>query len=240
MPFQNPVAFLKVGAPAVISGTILISYHHFFSFSYLLGADNVLGMFVLALLWFIFTLSLLMAIVGCHRIFILGKDYVKDRKYIHWTGNELEYGAWWILFIVLAAILYLPFALISFSIDEAVIEQENMLNTIIGYPAIIPIYYIISRWSLVLPSCAIGIGQQTPAWSWRLSRGNGWRLTLLVSLPPIITELILDLFPDSFSTLNLLLIGATWLLLGIIEIGLLSRSYSFLVGEREDNSHVAV
>ena len=225
LPMRQYRAFIKVGAPLIIAGTILMVFSHFYSIS---EEESVGFLVVFILLWIIFILSLLMSIVGVHRIIILGYETIQDNKLLNWTGNELEYGTWWVLLGILIGIIYLPFLWLIFAIDEATVNQDTLFYSAIVYVIGIPAYYVMSRWSMVLPACAVGMHAKTPAWSWRISTGNGWRLTLLVGLPPITTEILLNLYPDSESLFFSLLSGATWLILGVIEIGLLSLSYSFL------------
>lgn len=47
-----------------------------------------------------------------------------------------------------------------------------------------PFYYLFGRWVLVFPAIAI---DQEPklGWSWKQTKGNGWRMFILVGLLPM-------------------------------------------------------
>lgn len=92
----------------------------------------------------------------------------------------------------------------------------------------------MSRCSLILPSCAIGISGRSFLWSWEQSSGNGWRLTLLIGVLPFATDLFFGLLPKSESLLVSLLEGVLWLAIGVIDVCLLSLSYKLLVQSGED------
>lgn len=113
--------------------------------------------------------------------------------------------------------------------------------------------FLLSRASLVLPATAID-GNPTLSLAWDLSTGNGWRLTLIVGMIPFLAlvsvflKVLVPLFPTFpiFSAVDIL--GAInvlprWiskigdilfsLLIGIIEIALLSEAYKKLISQKE-------
>lgn len=115
-------------------------------------------------------------------------------------------------------------------------SEIYLVGQIVSYAAAVPLYYVASRWSLVLPSSAIGIHGNSFRWSWRGSSGNGWRLTLLIWFFPLLTGFLFDLWPDYDSILFKLYQGALWLVVGVVQIGLLSLSYKFLVSNEPDDN----
>lgn len=105
---------------------------------------------------------------------------------------------------------------------------------------ILPIFqsYIFSRLSLVLPATAIDERNFTISSAWKISSGNGWRLTLLVALLPFTIYLLLNFLPEYDSILYYLITWFAWLIVSVIEIGLLSLSYSYLSKHAYKNNYL--
>ncbi len=230
LPFKHYRMLLKAGLPIIITGGLSTVLIHFS----VNEEGNTLPIALGVLLAVAVVLSLVMAIVGCHRIFLLGDNVVEDASLLNWTGNEIQYIGWWMFIGLGAALVSMPFMLILIPFMMSSIEgfSKNQFVLIavlsLGYA---PIYYVVSRWSLVLPSSAIDIHGKDLTWSWGLSSGNGWRLTLLISLLPFVTDIIFSLLPSYESLLFNLLQGALWLVIGVVEVGLLSLSYKYLVSK---------
>ncbi len=219
LPFKHYRLLLKVGLPLIISGGLLITFFPENGKSELLTGLIVL----IAIAFFV---SLIMTIVGCHRLFLMDSSVVEQARPFNWTGNEIKYIGWWLLIGICTSLIALPF-LFMLSLSSS---QDNIFgnNAILSAVIYIPIYYVASRWSLVLPSSAIDRHGKSLTWSWRLSDGNGWRLTFLIGFLPFILDALLRLLPAYDSIIYSLFLGIVWLVVGVIEIGLLSLSYAFL------------
>lgn len=229
-PYRHHRKLLKVGFPLIITGGL----HLVFVQSQVDAEGNMelsmLGILLAAAL----ALSLLIAVVGCHRIFLMDDGDDKESSLLNWTGNEIKYVGWWILIGICAALLAIPFWLIvmPFLMSFSGLDVGNSYFLIVTVSiASIPIYYLVSRWSLVLPSSAIGIHGKSLTWSWELSSGNGWRLTLLIGILPFVSDILFDMLFSHDSLVLVMFQGALWLVIGVIEIGLLSLSYKFLVSK---------
>lgn len=220
---------LKVGFPLIITGTLFLTVDHFFS-----GSDGGAVLVMLGIMLVIsFILSLVVAIVGCHRIFLLDSSVSDHSNLLSWTGNEIAYMGWWLFIGLCTCFVAFPivFILIPFldsSLDGA-FENQTVFFSLMGFINI-PICYVVSRWSLVLPSSAIDLHGKSLTWSWGLSSGNGWRLTLLIGLLPFILDIMFSLLPEYDSIVFTFFHGVVWLTVGVVEIGLLSLSYKHLVG----------
>jgi len=227
-PYKYYRVLLKIGFPLIISVTFFLILNHFSS-----GSDGNIALVVFGVILVLASvLSLVMAIVGCHRIFLLGPDIVEESSLLNWTGNEIKYIGWWVLIWLCTALIGLPFMIIFMpfiaSSAENLFDNQVMFFTVIGLINI-PIYYVVSRWSLVLPSSAIDKHGKSLTWSWGISSGNGWRLTLLIGFLPYVMDIIFSLLPTYESIIFALFHGLVWIVVGVIEIGLLSLSYNFLV-----------
>jgi len=153
---------------------------------------------------------MVMAIVGCHRIILLEEDS-SSSKFLNWTGCELNYIGWWVVlgfYSALAAVVYifvssalLQFFHQFFSFSLPAIGPWELVITL-------PFLYIVSRWSLILPSAAVGIQGKPPRWSWNQSIGNGWRLTILIACLPIALDTMFELLPSYNHILYDLIHGA--------------------------------
>ena len=51
------------------------------------------------------------------------------------------------------------------------------------------ILYLFGRWSLVFPSIAVDLSGRIE-WSWEQTRGNGWRMLVLVGFLPLTTAIL--------------------------------------------------
>ncbi len=239
LPFQHYRLLFKVGLPLIISGSLFIIALGQFSEE---GEEATLPAIFSIGLTTIFLVSLVMAVVGCHRIFLMSPNVVEDAKLFHWTGNEIKYAGWWMLIGICIYLVIIPYSFLLIPLMNSplskVLESEVMIFLLLGL-AYLPLLYIISRWSLVLPSSAIDIHGKSLIWSWRLSEGNGWRLTLLIGILPLIMDILFTLLPVYDSHVFSLFCGAVWLVIGVVEIGLLSLSYAFLVSENHDEPEIA-
>lgn len=178
-----------------------------------------------------FAISLVMTTIGCHRIFLLGDSTIHEEKLFHWTGNEVKYIGWWLLIALCTTLIAIPCMLVVVPFISSMAEHAiNNPATIVTLVSLIyiPILYIASRWSLLLPSAAISKHGKNLSWSWELSSGNGWRLALLIGFLPFTTDLLFELLPAHNSIILSLLEGFLWLVIYIIEVGALSLCYKFL------------
>ncbi|MCK5830675.1 MAG: hypothetical protein KAH20_10260 [Methylococcales bacterium] len=246
LPIKHTKILFKVGLPLIITGSLLTIYGDSPPLNIDFSNDAIHSdwtwdeAFFLGLLVVLFLVSFVMAIVGYHRIFLMDWSEVEKMKLFGWTGNELKYVGWWVLIGLCAELITLPFLLlipIMTPLIERFFENQDVFDNLIIY---LPIYYVGSRWALVLPSSAIGIHEKTFSWSWQLSDGNGWRLTFLICLLPVTLELILGLLPTFDSIIYSLFVGFIWLIVGVIETGLLSLSYSYLELNSDDQNYEEV
>ena len=227
-PYKHYRSLLKVGLPIFVTGAIYSIFNQF-SESYAVN----FSVYVLNILLFIgVALSLVVGIIGCHRIFLLGEDVVQNTNSFNWTGNEIRYIGWWILIGVFSSLIVIPFLVVLVPLLTASMNTEfDNYRLLAGLFILVqfPILYVVSRWSLVLPASAISNHGKSLSWSWQLSSENGWRLTLLISILPFLTNLVFSSIPSHSSLVLTLLEGALWLIVGVIEVGILSLSYKFLV-----------
>ena len=73
---------------------------------------------------------------------------------------------------------------ISEMFQESFLESTFVMGLFFYVVVIFPFYYIFGRWVLVFPAIAI---DQEPelGWSWKQTKGNSWRMFILVGFLPL-------------------------------------------------------
>jgi hypothetical protein len=154
--------------------------------------------------------------VYCHRTFLIyhgGKDL--EIKFF-FTERERKFFAW-VIGVPLGAILlifpgFLAAALIFGQISEMYqgnfLESSFVLDLLFNVMILFPLYYLLGRWILVFPAIAI---DQEPklGWSWKQTKGNSWRMFILVGFLPMT-------------------VGNLWYLLSFVGLSEFPVSSSFL------------
>lgn len=235
MPKRYHRQLFMIGWPLLITGT-LVTLPPYLSIG---GEDSYMDEAVGVVTMIAFLATLVMAVVGCHRLFIFGPKPDAEYKAFDWTGNEIKYSGWWILIGLMAGIISIPLMLVLMPFMQANLDTyadtQPLYLLVLGL-IYIPVYYVVSRWSLVLPASATDTHGKSLSWAWDLSSNNGWRLTILVSFLPFITDLLFGLLPEELPLIVDLIIGFVWVVIGVIEVSLLSLSYSFIRSHQVDES----
>ena len=226
---------IKIGWPLLLVGAISIVTQHLA----IGGDDSYVDEIIGVTLAILMVVTLVMAIVGCHRLFIFGPKEETEYKLFEWSGNEIKYAGWWILIGFIAGIISIPIllVLVPFAQNgfEGLIENQSFYYVVMGLVNI-PIYYFISRWSLVLPASATDTHGKSLSWSWDLSSSYAWSLTFLIGILPFSTDLLFSLLPEDQSIIIDLITSLIWVVIGVIEIGLLSLSYSFIKSRQPEDT----
>ncbi len=235
LPFKHFPMLLRAGLPLLIVAGIagLLS-------PYMPPEKNTALFMITALsVALIILTSLIAAIIGCHRIFLLDNNDVMNTRFFPLSGQEPYYIGWAILISLCCALVNMPLSIVLAPImgtfATAAKDSANTIPLMFIIFAVtqLPLYYLASRWSLALPAAAVGLRGKGLSWAWQLSAGNGWRLLLLTGFLPLLINLSHTLLPSYDSVAYTLLQFALWLLLGAIQVGLLSLSFSYLYKHRE-------
>jgi hypothetical protein len=102
-------------------------------------------------------------------------------------------------------------------------------SPVLEFLASLPALYLVARLSLVFPATAIDrhVGLR---WAWRMSRGNGWRLVVVVTvLPWLVSHLVGLLYRDEATAAEIVLLTVIGTALFALEIAALSVAYRELV-----------
>lgn len=216
--------FLKIGIPFLC---VLLSSYFIKEFILFQNSDNLTEMLINFGVSISFGITLIVAVISVHQKVLISTN--GNDKVFNITGNELRYFCWLFVIYFVVSILQIPVNLIVLNVLLVNEPEFKSIANIFIQSINIVIFYIVSRWSLVLPSAAISQHGRTLIWSWRITKHNGLRLTLLISGPMF----MLGLLPDIDSMLYNLVYWVLWVLLGLFEIVCLSLSYRFLTQREE-------
>ncbi|MEJ2424341.1 MAG: hypothetical protein P8101_07730 [Candidatus Thiodiazotropha sp.] len=163
--------------------------------------------------------------VACHRVLLLDRDSFEQDRMFRFTGRELRFLGW--SFVAYFYLLFVAMALmIPMSIIFEYIEGSTLILAI--YISLLPGMYLFARLALLLPSTAVD-QRNDINWAWGLSRGNGWRLVVLVGLIPQVFTLG-ETYLYGYGMLSDLLVTLMGCVFAVVEIALLSQSFRFLSG----------
>jgi hypothetical protein len=98
----------------------------------------------------------------------------------------------------------------------------------------VALLYFLARLCVMFPATAV---EKRPApdlsWAWQLTRGNGWRLMIVVgALPWLFSLLIGAVYRSEATTFEWVLVGLLGMALLAVEIAAVSISYRELSNQR--------
>jgi len=107
-------------------------------------------------------------------------------------------------------------------------------------PGIMVMLYIVARFSITLPEIAIGTEGSDMGRAWRMSKGNGSRLVIVVMALPLLVNIPFLLLFALENTLGNIIASFGVYSMTLISITVLSLSYQFLVEfyEPEESENV--
>ncbi len=164
-------------------------------------------------------------VVRCHRLFLLNESPNSFKESLRWNKRNTIFMFTSFALAIGLGVLFMPIIFFSTSVgDLSFLEgKTSMLSVII---TAIPIGYLFSRLSLVFPAIAID-NQNDFQHAWAISKGNGWKLFILISVIPLTTSFLIGTISVGFLLFKLLsaLFGVLFLM---IEVIILSNSYKIL------------
>ena len=231
VPFEHFPALFKVGAPLLF----LMAIGSIAEFT-VIKDDSESEKIFAAIFLIPAVIALLIAIIGCHRIILLGDQEVLNKGFFQWTGNEVKYAGWVVGITILVGMLNILLNLLVMLPLFALFETEHLpiLQTVIILIVSFPAYYVFSRLSLLLPSAALGKHGKTLRWSWKLTINNGIKLVFLLFYLPLLLNMAINVIPLDDSIVSKIFSNIVFLILGVIEIAMLSYTYSYLVNSKDE------
>ncbi|BBI98548.1 hypothetical protein FGKAn22_02410 [Ferrigenium kumadai] len=164
--------------------------------------------------------------VTCHRLILVeSRDryrFFKDRP----GYRELMFLGWVVAIYFIVTILKAPFVVAAGTIlGETAVTGQGEIVGWVKEIASIPALYVLARFSLIFPAAAID-NSVTMRWAWQRTKGNGWRIFLVVGLFPWLIESAIGLLlRQDASTVE-------WVLLAIfayigLAVGIIALSFTY-------------
>ncbi len=164
-------------------------------------------------------------VVRCHRLFLLNESPNSFKASLRWNKRNTIFMFTSFALAIGLGVLTMPIIFFSTSMGDLSFLQGNTSILLVLITAI-PIGYLFSRLSLVFPAIAID-NQNDFQHAWVISKGNGWKLFILISVIPLTTSFLIGTISVGFFLFKLFsaLLGVLFLM---TEVILLSTSYKIL------------
>jgi hypothetical protein len=176
----------------------------------------------------LFALFFTLFAVTCHRLVLLQPGWRGGIPVPRWSWREARFFYW----VVTLWIAYLVVWWLGLLVAGNVWPRDGNMRgwfDLIQFAASVPALYVVARLSLVFPATAI----DRPAglkWAWRTSRGNGWRLVVVVAVMPwLVSHLVGLLYREVPTAAEVVLLTVLGTALFAVEIAALSVAYRELV-----------
>jgi len=178
-----------------------------------------------------------MVAVTCHRLALLGPSAVPAWGLQRWTRRETRFLGWvvagyavaLVMMMVLGTVLFTTAAVLApvggtHAAEEPALVWMPWLSLLMS---LLPLY-LLARLSPLLPATAVD-ERRDMAWAFEASRGNGWRLLLIVFGLPWLLGMARNILVRSEATsVEVLAVSLLGLVLLPVEVAALSVAYRFL------------
>ncbi|MCP3889873.1 MAG: hypothetical protein GY702_13510 [Desulfobulbaceae bacterium] len=171
--------------------------------------------------------------VTCHRLILIGTDDVYSSFNFRLRIREVKFLGWILIVYTIVTLAEMVPMTITMNLNgsygtENSSEEFYWLSQIFKIPAL----YVLGRLCLVFPATAVD-GKAGLKWSWLITKGNGWRVFVIVGLVPWIFSWLVWLVWREEATLveQVLLTLVTYIGLAV-EIFMLSLTYKELSSEQ--------
>jgi hypothetical protein len=173
--------------------------------------------------------------VTCHRLVLLEPRRLGGIPSPRWSQRETRFLFWVVtLWIIYMAVWWLAL-LVAGNVLPRSAGPQGWFD-LIQHVAKLPALYVLARLSLVFPATAI----DRPAglkWAWRTSRGNGWRLVVVITvLPWLLSHLVGLLYRDEATAAEIVVLTVLGTAVFALEIAALSIAYRELTRHDDDVS----
>lgn len=165
--------------------------------------------------------------VRCHRLVLLDPQAVAREWRPRWSWRETHFFMWvagfW-LFGIAGMVLLMIMVVNAWG---AIAGQASIELKWTEQAVRVALLYPLGRLCVMFPATAV---EQHPApdvhWAWQLTRGNGWRLMIVVgALPWLFSLLISAVYRSEATTFEWVLVGLLGLALLAVEVAAVSISY---------------
>lgn len=186
------------------------------------------------LLYALYVVLFTLFAVTCHRLVLLDPQSAVAGVAPRWTWRETRFlffifAVWLVSAIIVAVLMTL---VLNMFLSRAPLEPNSSWLRWIRAAGEIPMLYLVARFCFVFPATAIDKRINLKL-SWELTRNNGWRLFVVVSvLPWAISHAVSLLYRGEASALEVVLLTFLGSALLAVEVAALSLSYRELTREQ--------
>lgn len=153
----------------------------------LISALLPLGFLTEVVSWLLYAPFYALFAVSCHRVVILGQEFLPHAAGLFWSERETKFVGWLLILGFVVCISGLV------SIAFLFLSPERVGGIDVSWFQYVIIYvfitYILMRFSLVLPAAAVG-KRLRMAESWLATAGNGMLLAIAFSIPSLLVLLL--------------------------------------------------
>lgn len=171
-----------------------------------------------------FALFFTLFAVTCHRLVLLPSQRVRGIQSPRWSARESRFLFW----VVTLWILYVAVWWLGLLVAGNVWPRDGNLQGwfgVVEFVASLPALYVVARLSLVFPATAIDRYADLK-WAWRTSRGNGWRLVVVITVMPwLVSHLVGLLYREQATAAEIVALTVLGTALFALEIAALSVAY---------------
>ena len=212
-----------------------------FKFPFLLGITLILIFTMIALIPYV------LFSITCHRLALIENTKVPEYGMLTWTRREWWFLAYFILLPLIYSLANWIFVPLTIGLIKEFKSSIREFQTIFGeidfnqmliYLVNTTATYLFARLSLIFPATAVDRDIDVD-WAWKISRGNGWRLLIVVGAFPLALKFLAGQILRENPTFGEQLVFILFsLVLLAVEIVALSLSYKHLAeNEKVEVSH---
>jgi len=224
---KNKISFMKNFLPFAITLLIIGTAGYVLEVGAKLSQETPEFGYIPVIFITVFVMLIILAksIVHTHRTFILNENSSFGELF-KFTKRDFRFIKKFIGLTLCMTILgiVMMFAFGKIFIGVAKGTEHEIVVFLLGLITTLIPAYVWSRLAIVLPSAAME-DSVTINSAWADSSSYSWTLFLGVGVIPVLTELIMSYIPSHESIIYSAGIGLLWIIITIIEIGILSITY---------------
>ena len=173
--------------------------------------------------------------ITTHRIVLLGKESVPEWGLRSWSKRETFYCLH-ALSLLMISTVPLALALIPFEVAAAVSVSLGLIPFVGAAIALVTIFWVCSRLSLVFPGIAVDKGVSFQM-SWDLTKDYQLLMLLVIIVCPVLLAIpiiLLSLIPYTLILTNILINFISTMVI-VFEVAALSMAYQLITSEQQLN-----
>lgn len=164
--------------------------------------------------------------VRVHRIVLTGESV--NQNWFRWTWRETRFLGWLVVVYFYWTLLLIPVVVgVGVASDFKLVSQGVWVDALAITLASVPSAYVFVRLAFLLPATAVD-QKHNLRWAWELSKGNDWRLVVLLWVLPLFIPLVHNWAPVNF--VDFMAWEMAYGVITVFEVALLSVAFRNLGG----------